>query len=60
VNYELAKKFDLKVIWAPPPLGIRRERLDGDVWRNIQAILTSKRDSALSISPSGRLAREPQ
>jgi dipicolinate synthase subunit A len=57
VNYELAKKFDLKVIWAPPPLGVRLERLDPKVWRDILAILTACRIRRASGSPRPPLTR---
>ncbi|PPQ32631.1 hypothetical protein CCR94_04705 [Rhodoblastus sphagnicola] len=48
VDYELAKKFDVKVIWTSPPLGVRRDWIEPDVWTEIRAILTSKRASPLS------------
>lgn len=59
VNYELANKLELKVIWAPPPLGVRRERLDAKVWRDILALVARKRDAASSLEPGGaRVQRE--
>lgn len=46
VNYELAQKFDVKVVWARPPCGVRRQALAPDLWREIQTILTSRRETA--------------
>lgn len=46
VNYELAKKFDVNVIWTPPPPGVRRKGIEPDVWKEIRTILTRQRENA--------------
>ena len=46
VNYELAKKFDVNVIWARPPLGVTRKEIAPGVWSEVRKILTNRQKTA--------------